>query len=132
MIMKPISDCPSLELQTARFCTDLTGENVYFDGFTFGNIWNGFACPYFTLEVGHRIVEATNSAASEWLKRDPTFNALHGLYDSQRDAFMFYQVLEAGSQNPEQDWDIFPAEVINEQKLYPIGTGGWAWSQEEP
>ncbi len=58
-----------MELLEGKFSTDLTGEDSFFDGFTKGETWNGFACPYFTFEQGQRIVEATNRAAAEWLER---------------------------------------------------------------
>ncbi len=120
-----------MELRSTRFSTDLTGEDTFFEGFTRGESWNGFSCPYFTFEQGQRIVEATNKAAAEWHLRDPEFNTFYGRYDSQRDAFVFYYKLEADSQTPEQDWDIFPGEMLEGMKLYPIGAGGWAWTEDD-
>jgi hypothetical protein len=121
-----------MELRPAKFSTDLTGETTFFDGFTRGGTWNGFDCPYFTLEQGQFIVEATNKAAEEWQQRDPNFNTFHGRYDAQLDAFVFYYRQEADSQTPEQDWDIFSGEMVGGKKLYPIGTGSWAWTEESP
>jgi hypothetical protein len=120
-----------MELRSTRFSTDLTGEATFFDGFTREETWNGFDCPYFTFEQGQRIVESTNEAAKEWQLRDPKFNTLHGRYDAQLDAFVFYYRQEADLQTPEQDCDIFYGEMVEGMKLYPIGTGSWAWTEEE-
>jgi hypothetical protein len=113
-------------MREAKFSIDLLGDQL-FDGYTKGETWNGWACPYFNFEQGQQIVAATNRAAAEWLKRDQEFNTLHGQYDSKLDAFIFYYRMESGSQTPEEDWDIFPAEEINGMKLYPIGAGCWVW-----
>jgi hypothetical protein len=78
-----------------------------FEGFTTGEDWNGWACPYFAFEEACRIVEAHNKS-----------NELPAVYDENKDTFIFEFPDE-----PEE----YTAEQINGQKLYGIGTGGWIW-----
>lgn len=113
-------------LARARFSMDsfVPGEQV--EGFTIGETWNGWDCPYFTFEQGQLVVEAINRAETQ-----STLDGLVGFYDETRDAFVFHYKSQANSQLPEENWDIFPPQLIEGKKLYPIGTGCWIWEQEE-
>ncbi len=68
--------------------------------------WNGYACPYFTKEVGLRIVDAMRQHGGE-----------HE-YDEAFDTFKF-----VGDFEPE----IFDAVEVEGKKLYAIGAFAWCW-----
>lgn len=95
-------------MQTARFIIDTFGDEI-FAGFTLGESWNGWARPYFTFEQAQHLVEA---------------HRLHGgkaWYDETQDAFAF--------EVNQDEVDTFPAEVVENRKLYPIGAGCWIWEE---
>lgn len=82
-----------------------------FNGYTTGQHWNGWAMPYFTLEVGLEITKSHGS--DEYPAR----------YDEATDTFVF----EMGEDGPDlfkgQDIDI-DGQILH---LYPIGAGYWIW-----
>ncbi len=84
-------------------------SGVIFDGYTRGEDWNGFACPYFTFEQANQIVAITNE------------NGIKAQYIEAEDAFMFVIEQETEMFYPARD------EII---KLYPIGAFCWIWNQE--
>lgn len=114
-------------LTPARFSIDGLDPGATVEGFTSGDSWNGWDCPYFTLEQGQLVVEAFNKA--EAINKSAGLDSLIGFYDPSRDAFVFHYPSQAGSASPEEDWDIFPSQVIEGQKLYPIGAGCWIWER---
>ncbi len=97
-------------LREANFRIDFL-EGHAFPGFTLGETWNGFAKPYFTFEQAQRLATAWSSTGTK------------AFYNDQQDAFVFEM-----SGAPD-DMDIYPAEEINGQALYPIGAGSWIWEQ---
>jgi len=92
-------------LQKALFSMDCFDENV--EGFTYGNYWNGWACPYFTFENAMKLSEIA-----------PDFNMT---YDSKNDAFIC--ATDDGFQGDEE----FEGIVIDGVKYYPIGNRSWCW-----
>ena len=105
----------SMPLRQCRLTMDLfemapPGAPRIFAGFTLGENWNGWACPYFTRDQASALVEG-------WL-------ALGGQahYDAASDEFVFSS-LEASDQLPER---YGPTDVAG-QRLYPIGTRAWIW-----
>lgn len=98
-------------MRKAQFLIDLYGDKV-FDGYTQGETWNGWACPYFTFEQAERLVQAHSE------------KGFRAWYDADSDAFSFE--IEASD-----DIDSFSAQEIEGIKLYPIGTGCWIWEIED-
>jgi hypothetical protein len=86
-----------------------------FEGFTTGDNWNGWACPYFTLEEGLRLVEAWK-APVEYSGLGPAW------YDAGNDVFEF---------TIEDQTDSFGPEVVDGMKLYPIAAHGCCWEESE-
>ncbi len=109
----------------ARFSIDSFGSGESVEGFTTGDTWNGWDCPYFTVEQGQLVVEALNRAEEQ-----SALDSLIGFYDEPRDAFVFHYRAQSNSEAPEEDWDIFPSQFIEGQKLYPIGASCWIWERE--
>ena len=62
------------EFQSARFSIDSLPETI-FEGFTTGETWNGWACPYFTHKVAVTVLEASRNNGYLWS------------YDVEADAF---------------------------------------------
>lgn len=79
-----------------------------FEGLTFGHAWNGWACPYFTFDVGLKIQEMVGDCLK---------------YSKDKDAFIF-DVLD---DEPEE----YSAKIINGEKYYPIGNSSWCWDKVE-
>lgn len=103
------------KLHPAKFSIDTLGS-VVFEGFTSGETWNGWDCPYFTFEQGQKVMEVFNATNTAETARAPS------RYDEERDAFCFF--IESI-----EDSDDFYALIIEGQKFYPIGTGCWIWER---
>lgn len=84
--------------------------NGKFPGYTFGDRWNGWATPFFTKDVGMRIVKAHSKGSAR--------------YDPRKDAFVFRLDPDA------PDLDVFEGEIVEGKKLYPIGSYYWIWEEE--
>lgn len=91
----------------------IDGINAIFEGYTNGQHWNGWACPYFTKEVGMQIVQIFNNQThmleDEYMR-----------YDENIDAFIRK---DACYDEPE----MFHGIDIDGMHLYPIGTMNWIW-----
>ena len=92
-----------------------------FEGWTTGQRWNGWECPYFEFDTAIWLVDAWNNAAfgeEEYQAR----------YDEERDEFCFCD-------GELEEWDCFGAQTIEIEgktiKVYPIGAFCWIWSDEE-
>ena len=81
-------------------------DGPIYDGYTNGNHWNGWACPWFTKEVADQIAMEVNA--------DAPYCTMH--YDKVNDAFVY----KANG----DDECVYKA---NEKGLYPIGNGYWRW-----
>ena len=98
------------KMRKTRFAID--GYEGTFEGYTNGRIWNGFACPCFTKEVGMEICRANNEV------NDATY---HMWYDEKTDSFIRLD-------------DMFEPEVftgvdVDGMHLYPIGYACWIWDE---
>lgn len=82
-----------------------------FNGFTQGETWNGWACPFFTHDEAQKIVTAHKE------------HGLNAYYDQESDGFAF-EVESSGD-----DYDIFSSVEVANMKLYPVGTGCWIWEE---
>jgi hypothetical protein len=95
-------------LRRARFKLETFPEE-YFDGYTKGEEWNGWACPYFSFETAKEIIESHNS-----------FLNSRAWYDENEDKFVV--------QFPAETEEYYPI-VANGEKLYPIGSMAWIWEE---
>jgi hypothetical protein len=98
-------------MRTAKFSIDVYGDQV-FDGYTQGETWNGWACPFFTFEQAQRIVQAHKGFE------------LAAWYDKEQDSFAF-----CFEQDRTADRDEFGSKKIEGQKLYPVGSHCWIWEE---
>lgn len=74
--------------------------------------WNGFSCPWFTVDEGERMMEALKAIGCPKAE-----------YDAEHDCFL------VRLPDDEDDWEFF-GEIHGGLMLYPIGTRGWCWSEE--
>lgn len=97
----------------------IDGSDVVFPGFTFGDTWNGFACPYFTKNIGDSVITALTDIGVE----TPLS------FDAAADAFV--ELIPISTTETERGEykgeDIETAEGIIH--VYGIGNSGWTWSQ---
>lgn len=89
-----------------------------FEGWTTGQRWNGWECPYFELDTAIRMVDAWNNKAFDG-------EEYQARYDEEQDAFYFR---DGGL----EEWDCFGAKTIETEgktiKVYPIGAFCWIWT----
>ena len=99
------------------FVLDATGE-AGFDGYTVGQPWNGWACPYFTFEQAQEILIAWH------------LQGWDAHFDTGQDAFLFFGKprFETGQS---EDFETFTAFEMECRKLYPIGAFSWTWEEKE-
>ncbi|MDQ1612120.1 MAG: hypothetical protein QOG00_2051 [Pyrinomonadaceae bacterium] len=102
-------------LRETKFSIDTLGNRL-FDGFTIGEEWKGWACPYFTFEQSLRVVKAFNE--NEWFDGGKVI----AHYNAEKDMFRFF--FESTGES-----DDFTANDIEGQKLYPIGASCWIWEE---
>jgi hypothetical protein len=99
-------------LKSTKFTIETFGDRV-FEGYTNGDDWNGWACPYFTFDQAQSIVSAYHD---------------HGWpahYDKANDRFVF-SMMHAGADEDE----VYSPMEEDGLKLYPIGTANWIWEEE--
>lgn len=88
-------------------------EGPTFEAYTYGRSWNGWACPWFDRSCGEQVLA--------WMCADGMGSAW-GYDDARR---VLWIVMTDGER---EEWA--PSE-IGGRDLYPIGAGGWCWSEEE-
>lgn len=102
------------ELRPARFTID--GLGGAYDGFTTGADWNGWATPYFTLDVARRVAADYAAQGSEYLA------------EANSKGIRLYEPNN-------EEWDEFgPVEVnvrdsVKPLVLYPVGAFYWTWEE---
>ena len=97
-------------MKQGQFTLEPLGETV-FEGHTQGEDWNGFACPYFTIEQAHRVVSAWDEAGK------------NAAYNETVDAFIFEPL------DNTEEVEVFAAVEVEGQKFYPVGAGNWIWNE---
>ena len=104
-------------MRQSTFMLDALGE-CPFAGYTGGEEWNGFACPYFDFDQAQALIAA-------WQEQGWAAG-----YDEGTDAFVFSvnQNFETGE--PEES-EKFAAIERDGRRLYPIGAFGWTWEEVE-
>lgn len=98
-----------------------------FEGFTAGQTWNGWACPYFTLDNAKKVMA---EFGGEEIPADQPFkkDADQWYYDSKKDAFRV---------NCDQYNDPYemPGEDVEHNgqtiRVYAIGNGCWVWDEDK-
>ena len=122
----------------AKFYICADSNESIFEGYTEGDRWNGWACPYFTKEVGMEILEKNFN--SEYY---------YGFYNEEHDAFIFNMEddVKYTIEDLKEDFDlckelcekygyvdIFEGQDImyngNPIHVYPIGAYGWIWDED--
>lgn len=80
-----------------------------FPALTYGVRWNGWATPFFEMEIARQIVAAFNfkTGTRAW-------------YDARTDAFVF---LDADGEER-----TYGSTMVNGRRLYAIGSSAWCWS----
>jgi hypothetical protein len=88
-----------------------------FEGWTAGQRWNGWECPYFEFGTAMQIVDA-------WNHLNFGEEEHRARYDEEQDKFYF-------SDGGLEEWDCFGAKMIEAEgkaiKVYPIGAFYWIW-----
>ena len=93
-----------------EFCMDMSEET--FQGFTDGDTWNGFACPYFIYEEAARLL---NEFGNEWE------------FDEEKDSFLVHPLGDSEYDEPEEFGSVMIQVDGEEVKTYAIGAYSWIW-----
>jgi hypothetical protein len=110
---------PILSLRPGRFSVD--GDFGPIAGYTAGRTWDGWACPYFTVEAVAQIMALWTAIG---------IRTSHASYDSDADTYTFA--------DDENDWEGVPYTITGEHHaidgqvltLYAVGNGCWCWDEE--
>ncbi len=105
-----------MELKHTVFAIN-AGER--FMGYTAGQHWNGWACPYFTKPEADRIMDMVN-------RTSPDIKQYFMRYDDDRDVYIYHDdnCDEAETFACEQYLDQKTGEIY---ELYAIGSWSWIW-----
>src|SRR5262245_374154 len=100
---------------SASFCMD--GTEGRFEGYTEGDTWNGWECPYFEFSEAQRVLKASEKNGFNW-----SFNEVE-------DVFIIRNKLDAPNASSYevggQLIDVDGKAVL----AYPIGAYDWIWEQ---
>ena len=109
----------------AKFTLDMLPEG--YEGWTTGQLWNGFATPSFDFETAKKILGD--------MVREVLENNYEGVnkfeYDPKKDEFLIYE-----SNYPDNVYRV-PGEWVTLKKgakpvkVYDVGSWAWTWSAEE-
>ncbi|MFD1676033.1 hypothetical protein [Alicyclobacillus fodiniaquatilis] len=107
-----------MTFQPTTFMID--GVEGTFAGFSDGDTWNGFACPYFPKEQADKFVLAYNEDAD-------TTDCTSG-FEEERDLYWFETV--GGEPYSREEFEGMDIEVDGEKvHVYPIGASAWIWAE---
>jgi hypothetical protein len=110
------------KIYKASFTMDLM-EGESFEGWTYGDLWNGWGTPHFDEAEARRMLRAMGRSLKE-MKSPFSWK-----YDRADDAFVI-----AGDE--ERDEEIFSGEWVEtpegRKKLYGIGAYAWTWNETDP
>ena len=90
-----------------------------FIGYSGGNHWNGWACPYFTRDEAERIVKHVNACSVD-------HNMYNMHYDYATDTFVYHD----GNNDYDETFeavcylDVDTGEMLT---LYAVGAFSWTW-----
>lgn len=101
------------QFEKATFVLDAF-EGEEFEGYTQGETWNGFECPYLTFESAQRLMAVLSAGGQT------------AFYDAASDQFV------CAGEDGEDDPDRYGAlQVEGLGKLYPVGAFVWTWGRVE-
>lgn len=104
-------------LVQAKFRMDAL--SIVYEGFTFGENWNGWACPYFELSLAEEVLRASEENGYLWTFRP------------EQDQFEVKNAEDPADYEPE----VFRGRAVEFEGqhliLYPIGAHSWIWEQCE-
>lgn len=98
----------------ADFSIETLG-NVSFQGFTRGETWNGWQCPYFTRETAEQILKASERNGYRWQ------------YDETSDTYLVQHSADPTDFEPDRFEEVKIEIEGLETKAYAIGAYSWAW-----
>ncbi|WP_263788949.1 hypothetical protein [Salinibacter grassmerensis] len=101
-------------LKAAEFYPDVDPDTT-FSGYTKGDTWNGWACPYFEKDVAEQVAE--HYSQEDQYDHEEEYWAE---YIPEEDAFAFHN---HEYEEPRE----FGAVAFDGHKLYPIGAYCWTW-----
>lgn len=87
----------------------IDGFDALFEGYTDGQHWNGWACPYFPKKVADEIMRVGNKINGEDYQMR---------YDAETDAYIY---------GVGEETETFKGFNVNGNQFYPIGTMSWIW-----
>ena len=87
-----------------------------FEGFTKDEIWNGWACPYFTFDQAQKVLQQYNQLREIIGQKERAF------YDEASDTFVF-------PADGEDEPETFAAIDEDDRKYYPVGAFCWIWEE---
>jgi hypothetical protein len=106
------------EFVKAHFCIDSI-PSTKFEGYTNGDDWNGFACPFFEGGIAELVLKASEQNGYSWE------------YVPEDDTFIVRNTADPIEYEPER----FEGQIIsvgnNEIKVYAIGAYSWIWGECE-
>lgn len=83
--------------------------DAIFEGYTQGQHWNGWACPWFTKKVADEIMHHSNKVNGEDYQMR---------YDAETDTYVY---------GVGEETECFKGINFDGKQLYPIGTMSWIW-----
>lgn len=102
------------EFKRACFSNDMLG-NAYFDGYTDGDSWNGWACPYFTQDIAEAVLKASEKNGYIWS------------YDETAACFLVRHNEDPEDYEPEMFAGVKIQVEGHEIIAYAIGAYSWTW-----
>jgi len=110
---------------------DPEDAGALFRGYTFGDTWNGWACPYLPKESADDLARITHAALALSEDRDG-FNDL--TYDAAKDAYIETPFGGPTEDDPGVEWqaETLPLADGTVAKLYPVGSHSWIWEERTP
>lgn len=100
---------------------DVLDDDIIFEGWSDGTVWNGWSKPYFEFDEAQKLL--ANLIAAHHQHNDP----IQAWYDEQEDRFCF--ILELGGEAECYSAELIETDEGQVLKVYPIGTGAWVWNE---
>jgi hypothetical protein len=98
--------------KAAKFSIDDSAE---YQGWTFGETWNGFACPYFEKDVADKMTK--DFSDEDWKL----------YYDAKKNSFIHEPKDE---QYETEEFEVTTIDTLDGKKeVWPIGAYFWVWEE---
>lgn len=105
---------PIRELRRAKFSLEML-EDISFEGFTAGDSWNGWDCPYFARETTERVLKASEKNNYRWS------------YDDKSDSFLVKHIDDPDDFEAEKFGGISIMVDGHKTMVYAVGAYSWTW-----